>query len=146
MKKALIPTIIIFTLLLASCGKSQDVGDVDLVDVASEFYEGDTLDNRIVLTIGGIFIPHDIRLAVSEFNRASGTHRIEFIEYIADDASWEHWAEGFMRLQLEIMAGHGPDIIYDQFGWMANHELVLDLYPFIDADAQINRSDFFEIY
>jgi hypothetical protein len=101
------------------------------------------LDTRTVLTIGGIFIPYDIQLAVSIFNRTSETHQIKIVEYIDEGATFEHWQGGFLNLQLDLMTGSGPDIIYDPFGWMTNHELLFDLYPFIDVDPELSRTDFF---
>jgi len=106
-------------------------------------YQIETLDNHKVLTLGGVLIPGNIRLAVDEFNEANEFHSIEIIDYIDEHVTWEYRAEGFMRLQSDLVTGGGPDIIYDQFGWMTNHEVVLDLYPFIDADSMLSRSDFF---
>jgi len=103
----------------------------------------DDLDDRTVLTIGGVFIPSDIRIAVADFNRTNDSYKIDIVEYINANAGWEQWQGGFQRLQIELMTGSGPDIVYDQFGWMRNHEIMLDLYPFIDSDREINRSDFF---
>jgi len=167
MTKALIPILIaLFILLLTSCGRSQDVSDDALgelyppFEVTTDYYDTymyqdacnalpemdyqlETLDNHRVLTIGGVFIPGNIRRVVAEFNIVSETYSIEIIDYIDENATWEYWAEGFMRLQSELMTGEGPDIIYDHFGWMTNHEVLFDLYPFIDADSVLSRSDFF---
>jgi len=101
------------------------------------------LDIRNTITIGGIYIPHELRLAVSRFNRTSDTYEIEILEYADEYATFEQWPGGFMRLQLDLMTGKGPDIIFDPVGWMTNHDLLRDLYPFIDVDPDLNRTDFF---
>jgi len=124
-------------------GESNPPFEVTTDNNDAYIYEDETLDNHKVLTIGGVFIPGNIRRAVDEFNSIRENHSIEIVDYIDEDATWEYRAEGFMRLQSDLVTGGGPDIIYDQFGWMTNHEVVLDLYPFIDADSVLSRSDFF---
>lgn len=96
------------------------------------------LDDRLELVLGGVFIPDEIRRAVTNFNRNSYTYRIYVHDYAGED-----WQDGIMRLQVELMTGRGPDIIYDQSGIIINRNIFLDLYPFIDADRDLNRSDFF---
>ncbi|MDR2599512.1 MAG: hypothetical protein LBC73_04480 [Oscillospiraceae bacterium] len=102
-----------------------------------------------VLTLATFNFHHDMWNAVVEFNNTSTTHRIEVKDYsgsnpgeitIGDD----YWA-GLMRLSTEIITGNAPDII-DVSRLPVNQYiargLLLDLYPLIDADPDLNRTDF----
>jgi len=104
------------------------------------------LPEQIVITLGGIWVTSEIKSVVAAFNRAHLNYRIDIIEYtelgLGDD--WEsNWRHGHSLLQTELMTGRGPDIIYDQEIKAAFLNTTLDLYPFIDADPQFDRVDFF---
>jgi len=49
-----------------------------------------------------------------------------------------------------MIAGRGPDILYSEYYYdnifapMKNQGILADLWPFIDADPEINREDFFQ--
>lgn len=85
---------------------------------------------------------------VIRFNRNNPNYRIEVTDYSEyDDYSSEDsadWNAGVNRLQTEIIAGNAPDLIdisllsADRFG---SSGLLTDLYPLIDADPELNRSD-----
>jgi len=78
---------------------------------------------------------------VSKFNEEEESYNIEVVNYTGDDV---------MRLWAELIAGNGPDVIYSAyydegfFGPLKNRDMLADLWPFIDADPEINRSDFFQ--
>ena len=94
---------------------------------------------KIVLTLGGLRILEEVHSAVVDFNRESSNYRIEVIDYGADG----DLEGGLTRLQIELMTGRGPDIIYDRYGWLRLSKVMTDLYPFIDADPELSRDDFF---
>ena len=85
---------------------------------------------------------------VIRFNRTNPNYRIEitdyseYDDYTSDDEA--DWNAGINRLQTEIIAGNAPDLIdisllsADRFGASG---LLTDLYPLIDADPEMNRSD-----
>ncbi len=85
---------------------------------------------------------------VIRFNRTNPDYRIEVTDYSEyDDYSSDDeadWNAGVNRLQTEIIAGNAPDLIdisllsADRFG---SSGLLTDLYPLIDADPELNRSD-----
>ena len=85
---------------------------------------------------------------VIRFNRNNPNYRIEVTDYSEyDDYSSDDeadWNAGVNRLQTEIIAGNAPDLIdisllsADRFG---SSGLLEDLYPLIDADPELNRSD-----
>lgn len=97
------------------------------------------LPQRTVITLGGMWLSPDIRQAVANFNRESLTHQIQIKDYTEHD-----WQAGFIRLRTELMTGGGPDIIYNAEDILVDRGLLLDLYSFIDADSEINRTDFFQ--
>ena len=85
---------------------------------------------------------------VIRFNRTNPDYRIEVTDYSEyDDYTSEDqadWNAGVNRLQTEIIAGNAPDLIdisllsADRFG---SSGLLTDLYPLIDADPELDRSD-----
>jgi len=96
---------------------------------------------REIIVLGGVdvnFSPLIDQVAV--FNRQSGTHRIEVINYTHDDMD---------RLRAELIAGRGPDMFalswfeVDFVTALAEGQFMLDLYSMIDADPEITREDFF---
>ena len=95
---------------------------------------------KTVLRLGGLRIPDKIRSAVIAFNRESKDYRIELIDYLGAEGDW---AGGLTRFQVELVTGRGPDIIYDWGREIRSPVYMLDLYPFIDADPELAREDFF---
>jgi len=106
----------------------------------------DAQDERTIITIGQIAAPAEtFPIMIAQFNNASDTYRIEVIDYFDYDADGGFLSgveSGLTRLQLEIIAGGGPDIIFLWDGFSGTPEFLLDLYPLIDADPELNRSDF----
>ena len=91
-----------------------------------------------------------LRDFITQFNRTSTTHRIEFIDYYPYDVPGR-WNDVFHialdRLTLDITTGKVPDILYLTnlpFQQWATRGLFIDLYPFIDSDAKLSRSDLVE--
>ena len=101
----------------------------------------DDLPERIILTLGGMWLSGKIIEAVADFNRESQTHQIQVHDY-ATYGMGDDWQAGFLRLRMELMTGGGPDIIYRAEGLLADRGLLLDLYPFMDADIDLARTDF----
>ena len=110
------------------------------------------LPEREVITVGGFGVSHSeagglVHELAMEFSRRSQTHRIEIEDFMpgagADEAAWE---AALNRFHMDIMTGQGPDIIFSWMNdWLPNMVdagILLDLYPFIDADPELNRSDF----
>ena len=85
---------------------------------------------------------------VIRFNRTNPDYRIEVTDYAesgdSDGDGKAGWNAGVSRLQTEIIAGNAPDLIdisllsADRFGASG---LLTDLYPLIDADPELKRSD-----
>ena len=94
---------------------------------------------KTTITIGGTGIPtFFITSEILRFNQENEYYHIEIVELS------ERSRIGRDRLRLEIIAGRGPDILYDDptsTDFMTTI-MFTDLYPFIDADPRLDRSDF----
>jgi ABC-type glycerol-3-phosphate transport system substrate-binding protein len=99
------------------------------------------VQNRTVLTIGGIWIPEEIRNEVIMFNRENRDYQIELRDYGDSDTDIDVSKAHFL---IDMLTGQGPDIIVDAGNQLGSHDYLIDLYPLIDADSEINRSDFFQ--
>jgi len=102
--------------------------------------------NREVLTFATFYMESSVRAAIMQFNRESTTHRIEFTDY-SDFNSEDDWEAGILRLTAEIISGNIPDILSVSnlpFKQYAAKGLLVDLYPLIDSDPELSRSDFME--
>ena len=108
-----------------------------------EFSSTENPAGKTVLTLGGLRISAEIRSAVIEFNNESKDYSIELIDYVEAD---DDWLAGLSRFQIDLITGRGPDIIIDLYGDLRLPGLMLDLYPFIDADPELNREDFFKSF
>jgi ABC-type glycerol-3-phosphate transport system substrate-binding protein len=84
---------------------------------------------------------------ISEFNRKSETHKVVKTDYSAFDNNGD--GAGLMKLNAEIQAGNIPDVIDFTFISPKTYEdrgLLTDLYPLIDSDPEIKRSDLLSPY
>ena len=103
---------------------------------------------RTVITLSGLTLGPDILGVVAEFNAQSQTHQIEVYTFfdgmviMGDQASMERLEQAVTRFNTTIMAGNIPDIIVMPSQAMIDRGFMFDLAPFIEADPDINRSDF----
>ena len=103
------------------------------------------LPEREIITLGGFSIFGDIRTQVVAFNRVSQTHQIQVKDYIIYNTNEDHNA-GMVRFMAEVASGHGPDIVWgspSNLATMADRGLFVDLNPYLDADPELSRTDFF---
>jgi len=99
------------------------------------------LPERTTLTLGTLRTGPTLSDAVIQFNRKSTTHRIHIIDYSKYNVSRDS-TEGYTRMITEIISGRSPDIICLTglpFAQFASRDMFVDLYPFLDADAVLNR-------
>lgn len=83
--------------------------------------------------------------AVKEFNLSQDKYQIELIDYSQDGALSR--SDALASLNAELAKGKGPDLFYlwnmqmdvEVYGGKGYLE---DLYPYIDNDPELNRSDF----
>ena len=125
---------------------------MDLVTVKQVPY--DSVPHKETITLGCLYLDYNVQEQVVKFNRANDKYRIEVKDYseynMVAEASTEGKTvdvnPGLTKFNTEIMAGNVPDIIdinslnYVQ---LASKGIIEDLYPYIDADPELNRDDFF---
>jgi len=98
------------------------------------------MPEHTILTLGGLWFSDDIRREVVEFNRENPDYQIQLHDYYQ---GFEDWEEAIDRFRVELIAGSGPDIIVGADYMFANTDYFTDLYAFIDADPELDRTDFF---
>ena len=116
----------------------------ELVTVEKKPY--DPSSEKELLTLAALYVDYQVERAIIDFNRRSQSVRIQVKDYSEYNTD-EDYNAGITKLQTEIMAGKVPDILamnsqlsYTQ---MAAKGLLEDLYPWLDADAELSREDFF---
>ena len=105
------------------------------------------LPSRIVLTLATIWMDSTIRNQIVQFNRTSQEYRIHVIDYSEFSNEENGWDAGQIKLSTDIIAGNVPDILDVSqlpFKQYVARNLLVDLYPLIDSDPTINRSDLME--
>ena len=101
---------------------------------------------RTEITLATVWLNWDLRNAIINFNRTSQTYRIKVTDYSEFNTD-DDWSIGLTRLTTDIIAGNIPDIL--DLDNMPFHQyvargLLVDFYPLIDSDPELNRSDFME--
>ena len=118
--------------------------DFELVRIGKVPYE--SVPHKEIITMAAIYLDYDVQDMVVNFNRSNDKYRIEVRDYSEYNNEKDGWDAGQTKLNTEIMAGNIPDILclnnlnYTQ---LASKGILEDLYPYIDADKELNRSDFF---
>jgi ABC-type glycerol-3-phosphate transport system substrate-binding protein len=97
------------------------------------------------LTLAVQWMGYDAGRAALNFNRSNEDYRIEIIDYSAYNTDYDYSA-GLNKLLEDVMAGNMPDILaLDDLpvDLLAAKGLLEDLYPYMDADPELSREDFF---
>ena len=116
---------------------------LDLVTLTKTPY--DSVPQKEHITLATVGTDYDTLNAVIKFNRASDKYHVDVKDYYELTGSSDYTAAQ-TKLFTEIMAGTLPDIIdlsdmpYEQ---LAAKGLLEDIYPYIDADPELDRGDFF---
>lgn len=109
-----------------------------------------------IIVLGGVGLAYNSQIsqAVYDFNKTSTKYRIELRDYEKDiDYSGAKTNEDYMKIQadmysamnLDIMNGTGPDILYGMYENSASLEaknLFVDLYSLMDKDKDFNKDDY----
>ena len=106
------------------------------------------LPERTVLTLATVSLDWQLRNYILDFNRTNPAYRVHVIDYIDEFSGEEDWVvamtNAVTRLSTDIIAGRIPDILdltnlpFEQY---VARGLLIDLYPLLDADPGISRSD-----
>ena len=103
------------------------------------------LPEREVIVLGGWLI-QGVEEQVIAFNGSSQTHEIQLRDYMDSEAfDWDNPTAGLFEFHMDLLTGQGPDILFGFPSTLApvvERGIALDLYPFIDADPVLCRSDF----
>ena len=106
----------------------------------------ETVPQRQTLTMA-VMYGYDIYDKVVDFNRHNDKVRIKVVDYAEfNDPENDDYDAGRTKLLTEIMSGQVPDLIaVDQLPYrqLASKGLLEDLYPYLDADPELNREDYF---
>ncbi len=106
------------------------------------------LEGRTLITVGCTNSADSVTDMVLAFNRANPEAYIQVIDYSSFDAEANNWSGGLAALENDIIRGAAPDILFLPNGTNNNSfirkGLFIDLYPLLDADAEIKREDLLE--
>jgi len=97
------------------------------------------MPERTIITLGGLGFSDDIRTEVIAFNRENQDYQIQLKDYL----SYGDWDAAVLRFNTEMITGRGPDMNFTINSHLEENGFMADLYTFIDADPDIERSDFF---
>lgn len=103
--------------------------------------DSDVLEDKIILTLAGIYVNESVKEQVIYFNQNSDKYKIEIIDY-GEQAGEE---DPVIIMNTEMIAGNVPDIIYVNMNipmeQYAAKGLLEDLYPYLDGDESLSRED-----
>ena len=106
----------------------------------------DTVPHKQPIKLAVMYLDFGVQDMIIDFNRRNDQYRIEVADYSEYGTDANGNSIGETKLNTEILSGNVPDILclnglnYRQ---LANKGILEDLYPFIDADPELQRSDFF---
>lgn len=123
---------------------SGESGGIDLITVSKVPYA--SVPQKESLRMAVLSLDYNTQAAVINFNRSSDKYHINVADY-SQYNSPDDYSAGLTKLTTEIMAGNMPDIlsVSEQLPYrqLAAKGLLEDLYPYMEADAAISKSDFF---
>ena len=105
-----------------------------------------SLPEKTTLTYGTAGLSWEMRRKIIDFNKTNDKYRIEVRDYSQLNTGDDN-AAGIARLNMDMMAGNGPDILdmgalpIRQYGAKG---LLEDLWPFIEKDKEIGREKLME--
>ena len=105
----------------------------------------DSVAHKQELTLATQGLGWDVQTAIIDFNRTNPDYRIKVIDY-SEYNTPDDYTAGALKMKTELLAGNMPDIIdlsSMPVGQMASKNMLEDLTPYIDADAELDMNDFF---
>ena len=122
--------------------ESSNSYDYEMVTVKKVPY--DSVPKKENLTMAVLYLDYYMQDMIVKFNRSNPGYRVEIVDY--SEATDGDWTAAANKLNTEIMSGKVPDIFclnglnYTQ---LASKGFLEDLYPYIEADPELDRDDFF---
>ena len=99
-----------------------------------------------VLTLGCLYLDDNVRKQVIKFNKTNEKYRIRVVDYSSYNTE-DDWEAGTTKFNSDVASGKGPDIVIASDTTTVHNYitkgLYLDLTPYLEADAEINKEDFF---
>ena len=114
--------------------------------------DGPFTGDKKVITLATPWLDYEKRAQVLAFNRENDAIHVNIADYSVYNAdetyggSTEAWNGGVRKLEEDLLNGFAPDIIdlnSLSVERLAARGLLEDLYPYLDADATLNRDDYF---
>ena len=106
----------------------------------------DAVPHKESLSMAVMYLDYHTQQAIIDFNRSNDKYRVDVQDY-SEYNTEDDYSAGLTKLTTEIMAGNMPDILSVSesipYRQLAAKGLLEDLYPYIDADEQLSRGDFF---
>ena len=106
----------------------------------------DAVPHKESLSMAVMYLDYHTQQAIIDFNRSNDKYRVDVRDY-SEYNTEDDYSAGLTKLTTEIMAGNMPDILSVSesipYRQLAAKGLLEDLYPYIDADEQLSRGDFF---
>ena len=106
----------------------------------------DSIPPKTVLTLACYGVDWNLRNSIVDFNKTNAKYRIQVNDYSVYREDDNYYA-GLTRLSTEIISGNVPDMLLASNLPISQYiakGLIEDLYPFIDADPEYNRSQLVE--
>jgi len=126
-------------IFLVAC-RSYDGNDDIFIDGIVDNSVIEAYEQRTVLTLGGMWITEEIRKEVIAFNHENQHYQIIIKDYAFNE---DDLSSALNLFHVEMTTGRGPDILVNAGLRDINPVYLSDLYSFIDADPELNRTDFF---
>lgn len=143
--------------IMTQWDRKSQTSSTELVTVKQVPYE--SVPHKEVITLGCLYLDYNVQDQLVKFNRSNDKYRIEVRDYseynmmaassmaaTASAIGTQDTNPGLTKFNTEIMAGNVPDIIDINglnYAQLASKGIIEDLYPYIDADSELNRDDFF---
>ena len=106
----------------------------------------DSIPPKTVLTLACFSVDMNLRSSIVNFNRTNQKYRIQVNDYSLYRTDDDYYA-GLTKLSTEIISGSIPDILLTSslpFSQYVAKGYIEDLYPYLDADPEFNRSTLVE--
>ena len=106
----------------------------------------DSVPHKESIRMAVLYLDYRVQEMVVDYNRKNDKYRIEIVDYSEYNNDKDGWEAGQTKLRTEILSGNVPDLFclnglnYTQ---LASKGILEDLYPYIDADKDMKRADFF---
>lgn len=106
--------------------------------------EPSEIKDKTQLTLGVINLDDDVRRHILDFNKSSDEYKI-VVKYYRSEGGYDEMIE---QINNDIISGNMPDVLVVptdiNIKNYISKGLIEDLYPFMDADADIDRDDYLQ--